>query len=70
MQQPMFVIGQASGAGAVDDLQNVHEFARRFRLSAQEEHRLIARYGVTASRIELLVNARRELSGRSAFMND
>ncbi|MDQ0323152.1 hypothetical protein QO002_005358 [Pararhizobium capsulatum DSM 1112] len=53
---------QASTESEPGDMQNVHEFARRFRLSSQEEHRLIARYRVTAPRIDLLANARRELS--------
>ncbi|QRM57216.1 hypothetical protein [Sinorhizobium sp. BG8] len=62
MQQETFANKQAPNEGEVADMQNVHEFARRFRLSPQEEHRLVARHGVTAPRIDLLVDARRELA--------
>ncbi|OWV75546.1 hypothetical protein ATY76_22500 [Rhizobium sp. R339] len=49
----------ADRPGSGDQLWNVFEFARRYRLAKREENRLLMLYGPTASLRDLLANARR-----------
>jgi hypothetical protein len=50
---------RSEASSAIDDIQNVFEFARRYRLPQREKNRLLMLFGPAASGRDLLADARR-----------